>query len=93
MQKSCETLFVQRVKRESQERDGRRKILRRPSVAPFETQGKQDRNPSWDFWLTITPPTPVFFVSVDSKEFRDPVSSLDATLMRGLISVDFKGVW
>ena len=42
-------------------------------------------------WLTITPPTPLFFVSVESKGFSDPVSSLFATLTRGFISVAAKG--
>jgi hypothetical protein len=33
----------------------------------------------------------MFFISVDSKRFRDPVSSLDATLTRCFIIVDSKG--
>jgi hypothetical protein len=40
-------------------------------------------------------PCPSFFVSVDSKGFRIIVSALESTLstlMRGLTSVDFKGV-
>ena len=36
-------------------------------------------------------PSPMFFVRVDSKRFRHSVSSLDATLTRYFISVDFKG--
>ena len=32
----------------------------------------------------------MFFVSVDSKRFNDPVSSLDATLTGYFISVDSK---
>ena len=30
----------------------------------------------------------MFFVSAESKGLSDPISSLDATLARGLISVD-----
>ncbi len=41
-------------------------------------------------WLTITPPTPLFFVSVESKGLSDPVSSLFATLTGDFISVDSK---
>jgi len=37
-----------------------------------------------------TPHPPVFFVSVAFKRLSDPVSSLDATLTRGFISVDSK---
>jgi len=37
-------------------------------------------------------PTPLFFVSVDSKGLSDPVSSLFATLTGGFISVDSKNV-
>ena len=44
-----------------------------------------------DAWLTITRPTPLFFVSAESKGLRHPVSSLDATLMGDSVSVDFKG--
>src|SRR5882724_8743268 len=43
-------------------------------------------------WLTITPPTPLFFISVAFKRLSDPVNSLFATLTGGLISVDSKGV-
>src|SRR6266481_7980044 len=46
-----------------------------------------------DFWLTITTPTPMFFVSVESKGLSDPVSSLSATLQqltREFTSVDSK---
>jgi hypothetical protein len=32
----------------------------------------------------------MFFISVDSKRFIDPVSSLDATLTEHFISVDSK---
>src|SRR2546426_318269 len=39
-----------------------------------------------------TPPSPLFFVSAESKGLSDPVSSLDATLAGYLISVDSKGV-
>jgi hypothetical protein len=42
-------------------------------------------------WLTITPhPSPMFFVSVASKGFSDPVSSFPATLTGDFISVDSK---
>src|SRR6267142_5343177 len=36
-------------------------------------------------WLTITPPTPLFFISVDSKGFSFTVSSLFATLTGAII--------
>jgi hypothetical protein len=36
------------------------------------------------------PPPPVFFASVDSKEFNVTVSSLETTLPRGLGSVEDK---
>src|SRR6266403_4376926 len=42
-------------------------------------------------WLTITPPTPLFFVSVASKGLRSAVSLLFATLAGGSISVAAKG--
>ena len=41
-------------------------------------------------WLTITPPTPLYFVSAETKGLSDPVSSLYATLMGCFISVDSK---
>jgi hypothetical protein len=37
-------------------------------------------------------PSPLFFVSVDSKEVRCAVSPLDATFRGGLVSVASKGV-
>jgi hypothetical protein len=37
-------------------------------------------------------PTPLFFVSVESKGLSDPVSSLNATLMGDVISVAAKGL-
>jgi len=40
--------------------------------------------------LTITPATPLFFVSVESKRLRFPVSSLSPTLTREFASVDSK---
>src|SRR6266478_2989474 len=43
-------------------------------------------------WLTVTPPTPLFFVSVASKEFSFAVSLLFATLAREFISVAAKGL-
>jgi hypothetical protein len=41
-------------------------------------------------WLTITPPPPMFVVSVAFKRVSDPVSSLYATLTGCFISVDSK---
>jgi hypothetical protein len=40
-----------------------------------------------DVWLTIIPPTPLFFVSVASKGFNISVSPVFATLTRRPISV------
>jgi len=40
--------------------------------------------------LTITPATPLFFVSVESKRLRFPVSPLSPTLTREFASVDSK---
>jgi hypothetical protein len=45
---------------------------------------------SGNLWLTITPPPPMFFISVASKRVSDPVSSLFATLTGDFISVDSK---
>ena len=42
--------------------------------------------------LTITPPPPRFFVSVDSKEVSMRVSPLESTLAGILVSVDSKEV-
>src|SRR5882672_9011703 len=43
-------------------------------------------------WLTITPPAPLFFVSVASKGLTPTVSLLFATLARRSISVAAKGL-
>src|SRR5882724_5278360 len=43
-------------------------------------------------WLTITPPTPLFFVSVASKGLSPGVSLLFATLAREFVSVAAKRV-
>src|SRR6267142_4814085 len=42
-------------------------------------------------WLTITPPSPLFFVSVASKGFSLALSLLFTTLAREFISVAAKG--
>jgi len=42
--------------------------------------------------LTITPATPLFFVSVESKRLRFSVSSLFSTLTREFTSVESKGL-
>ena len=42
--------------------------------------------------LTITPPPPMFFVSVDSGGFRVVVSCLESTLVGWFVSVAFKWV-
>jgi hypothetical protein len=43
-----------------------------------------------EIWLTITPPSPMFFVSVDSGGFRFAVSCLESTLVRWPVSIAFK---
>jgi hypothetical protein len=43
-------------------------------------------------WLTITAPSPLFFVSVASKGLSVPVSGLESTLTGICISVDSKEV-
>src|SRR6266850_2097450 len=50
----------------------------------------RDRHTSSHVWLTITPPPPMFFVSVDSRGFRFVVSCLESTLVGWLVSVAFK---
>jgi len=52
----------------------------------------RDRHASSHVWLTITPPPPMFFVSVDSRGFRFVVSCLESTLVGWLVSVAFKWV-
>jgi hypothetical protein len=45
-----------------------------------------------EVWLTITAPSPLFFVSVASKGLRFPVSDLESTLTGGRVSVASKEV-
>jgi len=52
----------------------------------------RDRHRSLGAWLTITPPRPLFFVSVDSEGFRFVVSCLKSTLVGWFVSVAFKWV-
>src|SRR6266404_633015 len=42
--------------------------------------------------LAITPPPPMFFISVDSGGFRCAVSCLESTLVGWFVSVAFKRV-
>src|SRR6266403_1026854 len=67
-----------------------KQVLRR-DAPPFETQGKQV-----DFLVenlvNHNTPTPMFFVSVDSRGFRFAVSCLESTLVGWLVSVAFKWV-
>ena len=67
-----------------------RDSFRRNRVAPsvqlhFSTTAQLPES-----WLTITPPRPLFFVSVAAKGLGDPVSFLFATLTGDFISVDSK---
>ena len=52
----------------------------------------RDRHPSSGVWLTITPPTPLFFVSVAAKGLSNSASLLFATLTREFVSVAAKGL-
>jgi hypothetical protein len=45
-----------------------------------------------NFWLTITGPLPLFFVSVADKGHSSVVSALESTVAGGFVSVDSKGV-
>jgi hypothetical protein len=69
--------------------------LRRQIAVRFATVLQRPPSLS-DFWLTISAPTSLFHVSVESKGLSVPVSSLDATLTEDFISVDSKrdsGEW
>ncbi len=59
---------------------------------PLEARERAGERFWQDSWLTITPPTPLFFVSVAAKGFSLAVSLLSATLAVGSISVAAKGL-
>src|SRR6267142_3562119 len=58
----------------------------------LRSSGQAGQKSLSDFWLTITPPTPLFFVSAESKGLSDRVSLLFAILTRRSISVAAKGL-
>lgn len=78
--KDCSKGEGRRQKAEGRRLEAETELGRRVPAGLFEGRS----------WLTITPPTPLFFVSAESKGLSDPVSSLDATLMGDFISVDSK---
>ena len=72
-------------------------FARRPAsfvfVAAADFRGHLCPVGGWSLGSDITvPPSPVFFVSVASKEFSVPVNSLESTLASIAISVVSKGV-
>ena len=58
---------------------------------PSLPDGRSGQETSFDSWLTITAPPPVFFVSVASKGFSNATSPLESTLVKPRGSVDSKG--
>src|ERR1700684_753365 len=62
-------------------------------ACPGPASNRSTRGKTWHrSGLTIRPPTPRFFVSVDSKEFKFSVSRLESILRRDRASADSKGL-